>query len=72
MRIRSANSAGSPKRSHKKMAVTKDTHQTPKIQPSTQRQLPDSHSSRAANPRTPTGAATHMSPVMIGEGRIGI
>jgi hypothetical protein len=52
------------------MAATKDTHQTPKIQPSTHRQSPDSHSSRAANPRTPTGAATNMSPVMIGVERI--
>src|SRR5271165_5980623 len=70
MRMRSASSAGSLKRSHEKRAATNDTHQTPKIQPSTQRQLPDSHSSKAANPRTPTGAATHMSPVMIGVERI--
>jgi hypothetical protein len=52
------------------VVATKDTHQTPKIQASTQRQSPASHSSRAANPRTPTGAATNVSPVMIGVGRI--
>ena len=67
MRKRSAYSAGSLERSHKRMAAARDTHQTPKIQPSTQRQSPDSHSS---SPRKKTAAATNWSPMMIGVGRI--
>src|SRR5208283_3867441 len=71
MRMRSASSAGSLERSHKRRAAAKETHQAPKTQPSTQRQSPDSHTSRAANPRMPTGTATTANPVMIGVGRIG-
>lgn len=53
------------------MAATKDTHQTLKIQASTQCQSPDIQSIRAANPRIPTGTATNMNPAMIGVERIG-